>query len=174
MVALPFSATTEGLAIQNRQPFYPACEIAVPPSANRMWRHVRGISYPSKEYETWLGLAGPDLLDWFGPIKQFPVIVTITLLGGKGFMESGDLDNIVKPVGDVLQLRVIRGRTYGAGIIPNDDVRYICAGRQNYYTREEHFELFHPGEKATKAALAALTARCFVMIHPKGGDLRHG
>lgn len=74
-----------------------------PPSANRMWRHVGSKVLRSAEYERWRkactliikaetrgnGLLGP---------------YTLSLAIGRPDRRRRDIDNLIKPVGDVLVL----------------------------------------------------------------------
>lgn len=72
-------------------------EIPIPPSANRMYRKVRNFMIPSPEYIAWLEAAGPIVRRHTGPITGM-IAVHIKVWGGRGWVESSDLDNLEKPI----------------------------------------------------------------------------
>lgn len=77
-------------------------ETPVPPSANRLWRIIRGRSYRSKEYMDWLDVATAMMT------RQLPrltgeVDVAIELRIGTGVTMRSDLDNYIKPIMDALK-----------------------------------------------------------------------
>ena len=84
--------------------------LPVPPSANRIWRVTKtGRTYKAPEYVSWLKTAGWEVhlqRSRKEPITG-PVSLTITLPKGT----RGDVDNRVKPVGDLLE---------ACGIVAND------------------------------------------------------
>lgn len=88
-------------------------EIPVPPSANRIWRVIRGGRViKSKEYRDWLSFACLLIRANLKPVT-LPVSVRITITGGRG---RWDLDNRIKPTLDALK---------HANIIADDDVRHV-------------------------------------------------
>lgn len=82
-----------------------AVSLPPPPSANRIWRVFGNRVHRSQHYIEWLEHC--DYLCRHQSIgyRRFtgPVQVTIQLEGGKGFPESRDLDNCLKPVIDLLR-----------------------------------------------------------------------
>lgn len=93
---------------------------SVPPSANHIWRHTRSratgkpVTYRTAEYMTWL-----RSVEWEAkaalakqPKWTTPVYLTIAM---KRPRANADLDNRLKPIGDLLQ---------HVGAIANDRLIY--------------------------------------------------
>jgi len=84
-------------------------DLPVPPSANRMWRHARGRTYRSPEYEAWRESAGLLLnaqrkgFSITGPARM---VLRIGKIHG-----ARDGDNCLKPTADLCEL---------VGIVEND------------------------------------------------------
>ena len=76
--------------------------VDVPPSANSIWRSYKGRVIKSKAYTVWQEMA-QITLGRMGPVKS-PVCVEIDVYMGKGWRSNRDLDNIAKPIIDLLKL----------------------------------------------------------------------
>lgn len=133
-------------------------EIPIPPSANRMYRKVRNFMIPAPEYIAWLEAAGPTVRSRTGPLLG-PIAVHIKVWGGKGWNESSDMDNLEKPIKDMLQVKEFGGKRLGAGIIPSDDCRTVRFGSHEYFDRDDHQWL-------TGIAKGKLIARLEIVIEP--------
>jgi Holliday junction resolvase RusA-like endonuclease len=75
----------------------------LPPSANRLWRYKgKGEAYRSEDYMTWLNGEGWNLKAQQPGQPKFdgPVYVVIAM---KRPRANADLDNRLKPIGDLLQ-----------------------------------------------------------------------
>jgi crossover junction endodeoxyribonuclease RusA len=72
-----------------------------PPSANRLWRNVNGRTIKSEVYRKWLQLAGWDLRSQ----KPAPVKgrYRLTMIAVRPDQRRRDLDNLLKPVSDLLK-----------------------------------------------------------------------
>ena len=84
-------------------------DLPYPPSANRLWRTYRGRVCKSREYKDWLVVAGfaarsQGLTEVVGPYK-------ISINATRPDKRRRDLDNIIKPVSDLMQ---------SIGVIKND------------------------------------------------------
>lgn len=85
--------------------------LPLPPTTNNLFVNVRGRGrVPSKVYAAWRKLVAP-ILATVPPVYELPVVVSIEILGGKGFAVNCDIDNRVKAVLDAL---------VASEIIPND------------------------------------------------------
>lgn len=89
-----------------------------PPSANRIWRNVRGKTLKSAEYRTWLASA----LVWIKsanrtlPLIRGPYRLTVTAT--RPDRRARDLDNLLKPISDCLtQAGVIEDDSNAASIL---------------------------------------------------------
>ena len=104
------------------------CMVPVPPSANRMYRIIRGRMYRSSDYMAWLDVAVDCFRRNMRPVEG-PAEVEIVLSTGKGVTVRSDIDNLVKPVLDALQPPSIgedgNVNKPGAGIIQGDDIRLV-------------------------------------------------
>ena len=89
--------------------------LPLPPSVNHIWRHARGRTFLSKNYQQWIQRAQVALMcqfckpcKWHGPLEVY-----IEARRGKGWdQRKRDLDNMAKPVLDFLVRE---------GLIPADD-----------------------------------------------------
>jgi len=87
-------------------------DLPFPPSANRLWRSTKdGRHYRSPRYQTWFQAAGIEInRQRPGKIEgQFSVLLQL----GRPDRRRRDLDNLMKPVLDLLQ---------HYGIIENDSL----------------------------------------------------
>lgn len=121
-------------------------DLPLPPSANDMYRFMRGGVYPTKKYLDWLLAASEIILEQRTEPIEGRIAVAITVWGGKGWTESSDLDNCRKAVNDVLQpkMRKVGGtrerpvmRQFGSGLIQSDDCRTVRASSERYFDRQE-------------------------------------
>jgi len=92
------------------------CEIPIPPSANRLWRIFGSRMHKSKHYVEWLEHCSWLLKQTMRPAANYPVSVTVTIHGGKGWTRARDIDNVLKPCLDLLR---------EAGILAEDKVDYV-------------------------------------------------
>jgi crossover junction endodeoxyribonuclease RusA len=72
-----------------------------PPSANRMWRNFRGRTVKSQEYGDWLDLN--TVLTLQERFKEVKGHFRLTILAKAPDKRRRDLDNLAKPIGDLLQ-----------------------------------------------------------------------
>ena len=76
-------------------------EISYPPSANRLWRKARGRVYRAPNYVEWLEREGWNIINQrqggiVGPYKLAMSVV-------RPDKRKRDLDNLIKPVSDLLK-----------------------------------------------------------------------
>lgn len=76
--------------------------VPYPPSVNSLWRAGRGRVYRSKKYVDWQDLCFLELSKQECP-KTFTVPVSVELSVGRPDNRKRDLDNLIKPVFDILQ-----------------------------------------------------------------------
>jgi len=76
-------------------------KVEIPPSANSIWRSYRGRVVKSKKYTLWQQISCLQI----GRVGTFlePVAVSIEVVTGKGWRSNRDLDNIAKPILDLLK-----------------------------------------------------------------------
>lgn len=72
-----------------------------PPSANRIWRNVNGKTIKSEEYRKWLALAGA--LAMSQRPKAVRGVYRLTVIATRPDNRRRDLDNLLKPVSDLLK-----------------------------------------------------------------------
>ena len=72
-----------------------------PPSANHLWRSARGRTYRSRAYVDWLAEAGLYAKQQFKQTLKGPYKLTIT--AARPDKRKRDLDNILKPISDLLK-----------------------------------------------------------------------
>ena len=71
-----------------------------PPSVNAIWRSVKGRNIKSKPYRDWEQEAGTELMCQRPEKHEGPVHVTMTF--GLPDKRRRDIDNLAKPVNDLL------------------------------------------------------------------------
>lgn len=113
-------------------------ELPIPPSANRMYRKVRNMMIPAPEYLHWLEAAAPIVRRHITGHLATPITVHIKVWSGKGWRENSDLDNLEKPIKDMLQAKEFGGRQLGAAVLESDDCRHVRYGTHEYIDREDH------------------------------------
>lgn len=76
--------------------------IPYPPSANRLWRNVGGKTIKSEEYRLWLATASWEIR------AQRPARIdgpyTLEIVADAPDRRGRDIDNLIKPISDVLKL----------------------------------------------------------------------
>ena len=75
-------------------------ELPFPPSTNSIWRAYRGRNISSKAYRQWQVEAGAELIAQRPDKHEGPVHVTMTF--GLPDKRRRDIDNLAKPVNDLL------------------------------------------------------------------------
>jgi Holliday junction resolvase RusA-like endonuclease len=75
--------------------------VDVPPSANSIWRSYKGRVIKSKAYTVWQQMAQISL-GRMGQV-QSPVCIEIDVYMGRGWRANRDLDNIAKPIIDLIK-----------------------------------------------------------------------
>ncbi len=75
--------------------------LPLPPSANALWRSARGRVYRSRKYVDWLTEAGFIAKSQLGPMIKGPYKISIT--AARPDNRKRDLDNILKPISDLLK-----------------------------------------------------------------------
>lgn len=88
--------------------------LSLPPSANSIWRSFRGRVVKSYRYCQWLKLNLAELI--YIPQIKIPAEIQITAVTGKGWRTNRDIDNLVKPLMDLLK---------HSGIIEDDNSRIV-------------------------------------------------
>lgn len=101
--------------------------VPVPPSVNNLWRAARTRSgkvrvFLSRRFKSWLEAAVPQMAAGL-PRFSGPVVVRVTIRGGKGFPVNRDGDNVLKPLIDGLRK---------AGVIRGDTVRDVIESSVRY------------------------------------------
>ena len=106
-----------------------------PPTANHIWKIFGNRQYATSTYRKWL-VHNADIFREALPALSFapPYRVVVTIVRGKGFTESRDLDNCIKPVLDLLKpakySKAREGKppelvSDGCGLIEDDDVEIV-------------------------------------------------
>jgi crossover junction endodeoxyribonuclease RusA len=72
-----------------------------PPSANRIWRNIRGKTLKSEEYRSWLKEASWRISLAKDRLTEGPYGLAIQV--GRKDKRRRDLDNFLKPISDALQ-----------------------------------------------------------------------
>jgi crossover junction endodeoxyribonuclease RusA len=72
-----------------------------PPSANRLWRNLKGRTVKSQVYREWLALAGALAMSQRQKAVQGKY--RLTVLATRPDNRRRDLDNLIKPVSDLLK-----------------------------------------------------------------------
>ena len=93
---------------------YWCCVLPLPPSANHCYRSYRGRVIKSKKYQNWQMVAAlmagrPEQLE--GAVK-----ITIVVAPGKKWNHCRDLDNLIKPIIDLVKC---------TGVIPDDNSKIV-------------------------------------------------
>ena len=114
-------------------------ELPIPPSVNNLFLNAGGRRVISANYMKWKSDAGWTLRVQNPAQFTVPVMLSLTILGGKGFPISRDLDNCWKAVQDLLKEHCV---------IPGDSVVWV---------RELHSYYDPPADKSQPA-------RCWVEI----------
>jgi len=89
------SAEAGGVALIVRQ-------ITYPPSANRLWRAVRGRQIKSAEYRQWLEANAAHALAW-PRVVALDGHYALHVVATAPDKRRRDLDNLLKPIGDLIQ-----------------------------------------------------------------------
>lgn len=90
--------------------------IGAPFSANQMYTpSVKYGMVKSRKYKAWINHNITQFESLNKPTK-FPVEIEICVFGGRGFGKTADVDNIIKPIGDLL---------VKAQILPDDNHNYV-------------------------------------------------
>ena len=90
--------------------------IGAPFSANNMYvPSAKFGMVKSKKYKKWIEI-NLEKIKHNDKIANFPVDIEICVFGGRGFGKKADVDNIIKPIGDLL---------VKANIIPDDNHNFI-------------------------------------------------
>jgi len=106
-----------------------------PPSVNECWRWFRGNMVRSKRYTDWLAHCTEVIEEQgHGPVAT-PCRVCVTVVPGVGITSRSDLDNLIKPIMDLLtpekradpkeEGEQGKLRKPGAGIIPDDNLTHV-------------------------------------------------
>lgn len=75
--------------------------LSVPPSVNAVWLRGKKGSYIAPKYAAWIAVNSLAIGKTFDPFTK-GVCITIRVHGGKGWRTNRDIDNILKPVLDIL------------------------------------------------------------------------
>lgn len=75
--------------------------LSVPPSVNAVWLRGKKGSYIAPKYAAWIGVNSLTISRSVKPFAK-SVSITIRVYGGKGWRTNRDIDNILKPVLDLL------------------------------------------------------------------------
>jgi crossover junction endodeoxyribonuclease RusA len=82
-----------------------------PPSANRLWRNVKGKTLKSGHYRLWLTEAGWSVREQRP--KSIPGAYRLTISAVRPDNRARDIDNLIKPISDLLK---------AAGVIEDDSL----------------------------------------------------
>ena len=103
--------------------------VPVPPSSNRLWRIFGNRVHKSSDYKKWLKECCKEHSELKDQTLDFPVELVITLRLGKGFVQSRDLSNVIKPCEDLLKPTKYKRNGdlehEGLGLIKDDNVNFI-------------------------------------------------
>lgn len=105
---------------KTRKPDTESCILEVcvplPPTTNNLYLNAKyGGRVPTAKYKDWKGET-EELFQQLTPMTQFPISVTITINGGKGFRKGSDIANREKGIIDAI---------VAAGVIPDDSWEYV-------------------------------------------------
>jgi crossover junction endodeoxyribonuclease RusA len=95
--------------------------LPLPPSTNHIWRRGPGQTYKSQNYRDWITQAG-----WTAKAQRPGKVVgpyALTMRAARPHRRKRDLDNLLKPISDLL---------CGIGIIEDDSLcrRILAEGSQ--------------------------------------------
>lgn len=94
-----------------------SCPINRPFQANQMYGVTKkGTLAKTTKYRNWISENQPLLEQGMDKAERFPVVIKIMLMDGREWSNKADLDNIVKPICDLM----VR-----AQIIPDDQIKYV-------------------------------------------------
>ena len=86
-------------------------------SANQMYAPTKkGGLCKTKKYNAWIELNRPKFEEQLLPATSFPVSVDILVMGGCDWNDARDIDNVIKPIVDLL---------VKAKILPDDTTKYV-------------------------------------------------
>lgn len=101
-----------------------SCIINKPFSANQMYVPIaRGKMAKSRKYNAWIEKNLPVLKEEMLPASQFPINVELLVMANHLWRMKNDVDNLVKPLIDLL----VR-----AEIVPDDKTRFINSVKVRY------------------------------------------
>jgi Holliday junction resolvase RusA-like endonuclease len=123
-------------------------EVPIPPSANHLWRTVRGRRRVrvilSASYRKWLDVAVPLLRIQMDQVKEYPVAILVEIKGGKGWRKNRDCSNAIKAVEDAVKHagRIVDDNTdYVQGVlayyVPPDRVGSLARCRVKWVPRKD-------------------------------------
>ena len=93
------------------------CVIGIPISANNMYAPTKkGGLAKTRKYKAWIEHNEPILVASLKPAERFPIQVHITVVEGRGWQQSRDIDNVIKPIIDLL----VRSK-----VVPDDRSEFI-------------------------------------------------
>ena len=94
-----------------------SCLLEKPFSANKMYVPIaRGKMVKSKKYNDWIVRNLPIVIENLSPAQDYPINLEILIMANHLWRRKNDIDNLVKPLIDLL----VR-----AEIVPDDTSRYI-------------------------------------------------
>jgi crossover junction endodeoxyribonuclease RusA len=85
-------------------------DLPPPPSANRLWRSIRGKVIKSREYREWISVAGGHWLQQkpASALKSIDGYYTLKIVISRSLGRRRDIGNFEKGISDLLQaLRII-------------------------------------------------------------------
>ena len=85
-------------------------DLPYPPSANRLWRAVRGRQIKSAEYRSWL-LEAQAAITLARVVGSMPGGYHLAILATRPDRRARDIDNLIKPISDAIA---------AAGLVLND------------------------------------------------------
>lgn len=90
--------------------------VPIPPTTNNLFLNARyGGRITTDKYKDWKGET-EELFRQLTPMTQFPIAITITINGGKGFRKGSDIANREKAIVDSI---------VAAEVIPDDSWDYV-------------------------------------------------
>ena len=98
------------------------CELPLPPSTNGLYFNRTGGRTKTGQYTQWIDVAAP-LVRAMPKITAYPVRVTLTIRGRRGFPVNADCANREKAATDLL---------VAEGILIDDTRKYVTSHTQRY------------------------------------------